>query len=101
MGGKSSDPSDPVIGGTDDSPDSPRGNVAERGGPILPKPIEDCERGGGVELLSGDGLGPDCGGRPFIELGDAVRALDGGGGVGGGVVDAPPLLSTHLPNSLS
>jgi len=106
MGGISSDPE---IGGTtdDDSPDSPlgnvdRGNVDELGGGrILPKPIEDCERGGGVALFSGEGFGLDCGGLPFIALGDAVRALDGGGGVGGGVEDVPTLLSTHLPKSLS
>lgn len=55
----------------------------DRGGPLL-SPIDDCARGGGVALVGGGGILD--GGAPPIRLGEAVCALDGGGGGAG--VDA-------------
>lgn len=68
-----------------DNPEGLRSDAGgvDRGGPLL-NPIDDCARGGGVPLIGGGGILD--GGAPPIRLGEAVCALDGGGGGAG--VDA-------------
>jgi len=93
-----------LVGGTKDAEsadgtrDDPRG--VNFGGPAV-KPIDDCARGGGVELFGG---GRAIEGALFLPilLGEAVCARDGGGGCAGvGVADAPSFPLIQRLSSLS